>query len=91
MATERYRSGGGYAQGAPATSAFGQALKRALPRLYGHPAQVVQPDKPYPGLIGVVIAPPGLSTMVVNRKGYTGILPLKVQPLVVKPNPWTER
>lgn len=73
--------------GAPKVSAFGAAMKRSASRLSHQAAPIIYAHK-FGGDIGVMLVKNMRGTTLPYDTGYEGVLPLVVQPRIVKPLPY---
>lgn len=78
--------------GAPMAGSQGIALRSAVAggRVVQTRAPVAAPTYKYRNLVGSVVARPASNRYVFAPTGYGGLLPLGEQPLLRKPNPWSD-
>lgn len=79
-------------RGAPATSAYGSALRRAATHRTGRAGLIAQPaplvgPRMYHDSIGAMHAPSAKASVIGRRAGYGGTLPLSTMPQARKPLP----
>jgi hypothetical protein len=82
---ERNQSETGYV----AASRDGSAIRRAVPGGLVREMDPLYKAAKYRGFIGVFAVSPAQVTALVPQEGYSGRLPMREQPSITRPAPWT--